>query len=439
MGVVGLVAIDRAHAQSTPQYTIAIQALKVADSDGGRATDVTPDQVKRWVDRANAIYAIAGIQFEFNPDLDGLDWSTINNTTLNNLSSSGTGWDAANAVAAEYPGKLVVFFRHGEGANPTGNGFSFPPASGLMTNFVAMPGFDHTAVITGKDASGNWIWKQNIWLFAHEVGHYFGLYHTFPGWNDSETGTPAGAASYITAHGGTASALDGDGIADTPPEAGTAFYINQGWDPCVGHDSYTISSMTFTLTFTPDRHNVMSYFACDPMTFTSMQVDVMQRTLEARLTHAIRIVDVTAITGETLASPVTSWQTADGPYTVEHLAGTTSGGDLIVFFWSPRHDWQAVNVSAITGETLAGPVTSWQTADGPFNAEHLAGMTRHKDLMVFFWLPPSDWQAVNVSAITGETLASPVTWWWTPDGSFLVEHLAGVSSKEHLLVFYWSR
>src|SRR5687768_11131199 len=84
-------------------------------------------------------------------------------------------------------------------------------------------------------------------------------------------------------------------------------------------------------------------------------------------------IDVTAITGQEVVGPVTSWMTQDGPFTVEHLAGRSPRGDLLVFFWSPRADWQVVNVSAITGQQIAGPVTSWVTQDGPFTVEHLAG------------------------------------------------------------------
>jgi hypothetical protein len=282
--------------------TLRVHAIKVADDDGGRAANITPQQVKAWVDKANSIYATAGVQFQFDPDPNGSDWSTLNNTTINNLSSSNSAaWEMANALAAQYPRSLVVFFRYGTGATPTGNGFAFPPQSGLITNFVAMPGFNNTSVITGKDAANQWIWQQNIWLFAHEVGHYLGLYHTFIGWTDSATDTPDKARRYIVASElRSERSLDGDGMGDTPPDAGTAFYINQGWDPCRGHDSYTIDGIytsgrpehirevPFTYTFRPDRHNAMSYFACDPMHFTPMQIDLMRQTLQGRLAQELR-------------------------------------------------------------------------------------------------------------------------------------------------------
>jgi len=150
------------------------------------------------------------------------------------------------------------------------------------------------------------------------------------------------------------------------------------------------------------------------------------------------VVDVTAITGQRVLGTLTSWQTRDGPYNVEHLAGMSPSGDVLVFYWSPRQDWQVVNISQITGQQIASPLTSWQTPDGPYIVEHLAGMSPNGDLLVFFWSPRQDWQVVNVSQITGQQVASPLTSWQTPDGQYNVEHLAGMNSSGDVLVFFWS-
>jgi len=69
---------------------------------------------------------------------------------------------------------------------------------------------------------------------------------------------------------------------------------------------------------------------------------------------AIRQVDVTRITGRRVVGPVTSWQTPNGPLLVEHLAGRDAAGHLLVFWWSPAHDWQVVNVSSIAGPKVGG-------------------------------------------------------------------------------------
>jgi hypothetical protein len=178
-----------------------------------------------------------------------------------------------------------------------------------------------------------------------------------------------------------------------------------------------------------------------------------------------QVVNVSALTGgQRIAGPLTSWQTPDGPYTVEHLAGASPGGELLVFWWSPRADWQVVNVSALTGgQRIAGPLTSWQVPDGPYTGEHLAGASPDGDLLVFSRSPrkdgtlktvtevgrrigelfgasvistqTADWQVVNVSALTGERIAGPLTS-WVANGR---EQLAAAGLNNELHVFWRMR
>jgi hypothetical protein len=119
---------------------------------------------------------------------------------------------------------------------------------------------------------------------------------------------------------------------------------------------------------------------------------------------------------------------------VEHLAGLSPTGDLLVFWWSPQADWQFVNVSDITGQRIEGPVTSWQSQNGPYLVEHLAGQSSTGDLLAFWWSPEADWQFVNVSAITGQKIAGPVTSWVTRN----VEQLAAAGPNQKLYVFWWT-
>jgi len=74
------------------------------------------------------------------------------------------------------------------------------------------------------------------------------------------------------------------------------------------------------------------------------------------------------------------------------VAGCSPAGDLIVFWWSPQHDWQAVNVSAKTGRRIVGAPVSWVTPDGAGGkVEHLGASGVHNELLVFFWTPARDW------------------------------------------------
>ncbi len=252
--------------------SLRVHAIKVADSDGQRATNITPQQVNQLVDKTNAIFSTsaAKISLKFNPDPKGPDWSILKNTAINNLSSKNpysSGFEEARSEADKYPDKIVLFFRSGEDySSDVREGFS-----SQSRNFIVLPALQDSSEFT---------------LLAHELGHYLGLSHTFPGRSDEFTDTPEKASEYIADNGGTKEALDGDGIADTPPEAGTSFYFNQGWDTCSQwNDSYTISGLkvsgeAFSYTFTPDRNNVMSYFSCEPMAFTPGQVKRMREWLQ---------------------------------------------------------------------------------------------------------------------------------------------------------------
>src|SRR5207244_2872981 len=42
-----------------------------------------------------------------------------------------------------------------------------------------------------------------------------------------------------------------------------------------------------------------------------------------------------------ISGPVTSWQTTENGLNVEHLAGRNSSGRVLVFEWSPAHDWES--------------------------------------------------------------------------------------------------
>src|SRR5262249_46085361 len=127
-------------------------------------------------------------------------------------------------------------------------------------------------------------------FMAHEMGHYLGLYHTFPGWDGvnpvfgTNTTTAAAAdqalVSYVLANGGQIDALDGDALADTPPDPGAILYSVHGQDTCKDRKIIVSGSdgagHTVSFTFEPDTRNVMSYHAVcgtgpdpDPQVFSA--------------------------------------------------------------------------------------------------------------------------------------------------------------------------
>jgi hypothetical protein len=219
-----------------PLVTVRLQAVQVSDDDGQRPAHITPQQAKRWIDKANEIFAKASVRFIYDP---AVDFATLNSTLLNGMAGdSDANWKrevaAANRAAAAYAGKLVLFFVYGLQQEPTGGGFS-----AANYNFVELPGFGDTGVCG----------VQNIGLMAHEIGHYFGLFHPFA----TIFTSLADAQAYLIAHGNNPGVFDGDGLSDTPPDP----FINTPEYQCNPGPSITLNGQVFPL----PRLNIMSYYS----------------------------------------------------------------------------------------------------------------------------------------------------------------------------------
>jgi hypothetical protein len=263
-------------------YSIRVHAIPLSDGEigsYGRACTATSSQMKTLVDAASTAYAPAGLRFEFD---ETVDWQPMQDTTLNSLDNNDPNyWKYPNQVAARYPGEIVVFLRWGSGSAPAGNAFAFPPDTGApVPPSVTLPTLNVNFVAFRNPSA-----LMDPPTFVHELGHFLGLYHTFPGWRDDLINTPTTAGALIKAAGGMASGLDGDLLSDTPAEAGTQYYeINVNSYACSSINSYVISGITFT----PDRQNVMGYFGgrgCQPPYHVSTQ---QVRQIRMTLQHPTR-------------------------------------------------------------------------------------------------------------------------------------------------------
>jgi hypothetical protein len=146
---------------------------------------------------------------------------------------------------------------------------------------------------------------------AHELGHYLGWYHTFPGWDghdpvfqrfknpDGSNATPPSPEAadqavidYLAANGDTINALDGDLLSDTPPDPTPLLYqVHNNQAICAQRQivvSGTRNGQPVSFTFAPDPNNVMSYYGgCGPAgapppprSFSPQQVQRMHQTLQ---------------------------------------------------------------------------------------------------------------------------------------------------------------
>ena len=129
-------------------------------------------------------------------------------------------------------------------------------------------------------------------FFGHELGHYLGLYHTFPytsagpvislapGETLTATEVEERLVDFIRRNGGTLAALDGDLIADTSPDPGSAFWTRHGHSasgPASVRISGTLDGTPYDYTLEPPLDNMMSYYG--GLQLTPGQIDRIYRTL----------------------------------------------------------------------------------------------------------------------------------------------------------------
>lgn len=277
-----------------PTYVLYVQV--VVDASRGFLDDSALWQIAAELDVASAIFRPSGLALSFDPTSsvsqrsEGIPSGALDDGLLATL----------NGIAGAYPNRLVLFLRHGTS-----------PSSGLGHEFVDLPIDDREGV-----------------LYAHEIGHFLGLSHTFfercsrtpyaapdcelradggwlaptgaPTWDlpalirqemeavygpRSQWTTDVAAAARGLGYRVRDELLDGDGLADTPP----AIWATTG-DVRAADCTHKVpirvvfgenDEMEFD--FTPCTWNPMSYyFRCAPagrLWFSAAQTDIMRNHL----------------------------------------------------------------------------------------------------------------------------------------------------------------
>jgi FG-GAP-like repeat len=256
-------------AQADTPTQIRLHVIAASTDDGTTiANTVTPSQICTSIANANPVYAAAGIRFVFD---QSTDWEPVNNSALEDLSRPANWWVTHNAEADKHKGKLVIFL-----GSPGSAAYAYPPDSAgvlaprpgqpLPTTNVKYVSYYNNASIVAL--------KANISAFPHEIGHYLGLFHTFPSWN-SVTDIQA---ALLVAEAPGPSGVEGDLLSDTPPDPGTQVVDDQYGgkaNRCTTSGPVAVAGYTLN----PDRHNIMSYFGCAPYEFSPQQIDMIKATL----------------------------------------------------------------------------------------------------------------------------------------------------------------
>ncbi len=123
-------------------------------------------------------------------------------------------------------------------------------------------------------------------LIPHELGHTFGLFHTF-GFNSGNGTLGSGVTTELVTRGSGANCTtDGDWICDTPADpygiSGTSLTYQKG---CPQYDPTSTARDANGEAYSPSITNIMSYYYPCIHDFTPGQYERIQQGLAARQTH----------------------------------------------------------------------------------------------------------------------------------------------------------
>ncbi len=257
-----------------PILAARLLAIRVSDDGGAREARILPEQVAAWVAFTNEVFRPAGIRVDFDPR----DLQLLRSTAVNRLQGpEQPDWAAAKRVAddvaARHPDRLVVFFRHGPGAGPTGAGLSWTDY-----NFVVMPGWPDDRHC-GHD---------HLSALAHEIGHHLGLHHTFA----RVFPEPRAAAAFLAESRGDTHVFDGDSLSETAPDP--AIRTTE----CAAVPAVDLDGARLPL----PRRNIMSYYD-ERDSLSLQQIRRLRWFLRQRLAHGMKL--------PRNDPPATAWQLED--------------------------------------------------------------------------------------------------------------------------------
>ena len=228
---------------------IPLNIIIVYDDEGGtlggqlgvEELTVQLEEAHRIFDGIMSFY-VCGITTLNNTNLSNLQVTAQDETEIDQLYNLSHADDAINIY---WVNSITI-----QGA-PAG-GIARFPFGGQNNNFIAST--DNGLIET----------------IAHEIGHYFGLYHTFEG-------GPIRQHPSVEAVFGCESA--GDRICDTPIDPGTSICDPNCTIPgCFVSQEHLLPNQEPFMA-TPDCYNVMSYYFLQPKSFTDGQVDKMLEVL----------------------------------------------------------------------------------------------------------------------------------------------------------------
>ena len=307
---------------ATPSITyipLKVHVLRRSDGTGG----ISDADLNQTIVSANINYRPASIQFYVCGEPDYINNDTYFNYNYNQEEELCGPNDVLTAINVYYFNSITF------GSDANISGYAYYPSSLRQSNRVLLA---NSAIANNRTLS-------------HELGHYFGLYHTF----NNNANADVSLRELVTRGAGANCTTTGDFICDTPADP----FQLPGATVSSGSCTYTGTIVDAqNQLFTPAMNNIMSYYYGCGNAFTAGQYERMQAGIQIRLTpdpNPAQAYQLTC-TPATVAAP-TGLSTTPGAtgVTLRWINGSSAGLGLMV----ERAQNTPVDFSVVGGTTVS--------------------------------------------------------------------------------------
>ncbi len=282
-----------------PYYLpLSIHIVRASNGTGG----LSEADLYASVDNLNRLWRPMGVQFFVFGAID-----YINNDGLLSIPDNQANQDALRQVNP-VANTINVYFTGLVGLNGQGS-FTGDTFQGILMN-------QNICTLVSAPASAN------LSTFAHEMGHYFDLYHTHEDWRDDK-----GQPTAIECPSGNNCTTNGDLVCDTPADPNLSGRVIGA---CAYNNSAALPGMCDKTPYNPPVRNIMSYSTGDCRTeFTAGQIQRTLRTLRDTANRRNLIIN-----GARYVDPLASRNNGDCSYnfpchSIPKAVGLALNGDFI--------------------------------------------------------------------------------------------------------------
>lgn len=311
------------------ELPLTIHIVRRSDGTGG----ISLDDLSGVMQDLNRLWQPVGVQFFIFGNIDYINSDTSFNVP--NVQASRDALRQINPVAST----INVYFT---------NLATLCGQSTFTTDAIQGVLIDITCASVRSSAA-----TANVSTFAHEIGHYFDLYHTHENWPNK-----MGVPTLVECPSGNNCSTTGDMICDTPadPSLQTSAGAYRVDANCTYDNSATTPSSCDSTAYNPPTRNLMSYSRPGCRTdFTAQQIQKVLRVLRDTNNRKNLIIN-----GVRYVDPVASLSNADCSYnfpcpSVTKAIQVALNGDFI--FIKPGFYQGQVGGKRVT-------LTKWMTGDG---------------------------------------------------------------------------